>query len=400
MMNSRPIRVLVTDDSMLTRRVIAAALENAPDITVVGTAGNGPDCLASVEELRPDVVTLDVEMPGMNGLDVLRQLMRKRPTPVIMVSYLTKAGAEPTVRAMMDGAVDVVAKPGGPIMRDLAALRDELIRKVRAAARARPRILGRAAGPPPPNVPTVTRAPVRPAAAPPLPGRPPTAPTLPGRLPTLPTPPRAGGATPPARRSTGERFERLVVIGASTGGPQALQIVMANLVPDRTTAYLVVQHMPATMTGVLAELLDACSALAVREAQQDDRLEPGLALVAPGDFHVRLGPGGIVHLDQGPKVHYVRPSVDVALLSAAELYGSRTVAVVLTGIGSDGADGAVAVHAAGGSVIAEHESTCIVWGMPKIVAARGVADAVVPIHEIARAISSRLTEPARLRLPL
>jgi len=199
------------------------------------------------------------------------------------------------------------------------------------------------------------------------------------------------------RPSSGERFERLVVIGASTGGPQALQVVMAGLVPDRTTAYLVVQHMPATMTVVLAELLDACSPLTVREALEGDYLEPGTALLAPGDFHARLGPGGIVHLDQGPKVHWVRPSVDVALLSAAELYGNRTVAAILTGIGADGADGAVAVHNAGGIVIAQDEATSVVWGMPKVVADRGVAQAIVPLQQVAGQITTRLGDLARHR---
>ena len=155
--------------------------------------------------------------------------------------------------------------------------------------------------------------------------------------------------------------------------------------------------MPAGMTSVLATLLDEGSALTVSEAHENDRLEPGTALLAPGDFHIRLGPGGTVHLDQGPKVHWVRPSVDVALLSAAELYGARTVAAILTGVGSDGADGATAIHAAGGSVIAEHESTAIVHGIPKAVASRGIADAVAPLHDVARTIASEVTTLGRQR---
>jgi two-component system chemotaxis response regulator CheB len=364
MLNGPPIRALVVDDSILTRRVISTALASVPDITVVGTASNGTECLAAVEELQPDVITLDVEMPGLNGLHVLQRLMARRPIPVIMVSYLTKAGADITVRAMLAGAVDFVAKPGGPIVRDLAGLRDELIRKVRAAARSRPRI-------------------TRPAAL----ARP-----LPPTRPSPPAPPRLV-----AHPRGSERFQRLVVIGSSTGGPQALRVVLADLTPDPATAYLLVQHMPPGMTSVLADLLNETSTLTVREARDDDRLEPSTALIAPGDFHVRLGPGGTIHLDQGPKVHWVRPSVDVALLSAAELYGDRTVAAILTGIGVDGADGAVAIHAAGGTMIAEDESTAVVYGMPKAVAQRGVASAIVPLHDMARTITSHLATLGRSR---
>ena len=381
MIGLQPIRVLVVDDSILTRRVISAALETAPDITVVGTASSGAECLDSVAKLQPDVVTLDVEMPGMNGLEVLGHLMDRQPLPVIMVSYLTREGADATVRAMLGGAVDFVAKPGGPIVRDLAGLREELIRKARAGARSRPRI---------------RRGPATPARpAPPRPAPTPPRPALPADR------PRPIGPAPVAAGRLGERFERLVVIGASTGGPQALQEVLSSLQPEPSTAYLLVQHMPAGMTPVLAKLLDERATMPVREARDDDRLEPAAALLAPGDFHLRLGPGGSVQLDQGPKVHFVRPSIDVALLSAAELYGERAVTAILTGIGSDGADGATAVHAAGGSVIAEHESTCVVYGMPKAVAARGIADVIVPLPDIARAISSRLATlgraPARLR---
>ncbi len=359
----QPIKVLVVDDSILSRRVLSAALEAAPDITVVGTASNGTECLAAVQNLRPDVVTLDVEMPGLDGLQVLQRLMATDPIPVIMVSYLTRTGSEATLRAMLAGAVDFVAKPGGAIMRDLAGVRDELLRKVRAAARSRPR-----------------------------------ASALPVQL-TLP-PSRPAEQRPPAPRQpsgrpAAERFSRLVVIGASTGGPQALQVVMSGLPVDASTAYLLVQHMPANMTSVLATLLDNCSALTVREARDNDRLEPATALLAPGDFHVRLGPGGMVQLDQGPKVHWVRPSVDVALLSAAELFGNRTLAAILTGIGSDGADGAAAIRAAGGCVVVEHQSTAVVWGMPRAVAHRGLADSIVPLPEIAGAITSQLARMAR-----
>jgi two-component system chemotaxis response regulator CheB len=405
MLTGQPIRVLVVDDSILTRRVISTALGTAPDIVVVGTAGSGAQCLAAVEEHRPDVVTLDVEMPGMDGLETLGRLVEHRPIPVIMVSYLTTAGAETTVRAMLAGAVDVVAKPGGPIVRDLAGLRDDLVRKVRAAARSRPRLPrhGTPPGPTPVASPSSHPTPVAsPNTRPTPPGRPhlirpatPDAGTRRSAVRPVDAPP--AGARPAASRFAGARFERLVVIGSSTGGPGALRVVTADLPADRSTAYLLVQHMPAGMTAILASMLNDDSPLDIREAHDGDSLEPGVALIAPGDFHLRLGPGGTVHLDQGPKVHWVRPSVDVALLSAAELHGDHTVAAILTGIGSDGADGAAAIHAAGGTVIAEHESTCVVYGMPKAVVARGLADAVVPLHDVARTIASRLASLGRPR---
>jgi two-component system chemotaxis response regulator CheB len=374
----RPIRALIVDDSALTRRVLSAALSTADDIEVVGTASSGAECLARVQELKPDVVTLDVEMPGLDGLAVLRQLMARSPLPVVMVSYLTHEGATATVRALLDGAVDFVPKPGGAILTSVSTLRDELVRKVREAARSRPRVSRPA--------PQATQT-----HQPPRPGRPTLRPSL---------QPRASAFTPPSAPAplahAGQLFERLVILGASTGGPQALQVVVQELRPDGRTAYVIVQHMPDGMSGVLAELLDGVSPLTIREARPTDRLSPDTVLMAPGDWHLRLGPGGAVELDRGPKVHWVRPSVDVTLLAAAEVYGSRTITAILTGMGVDGADGAEAIHHAGGTVITEDRSTCVVWGMPKAVAARGIADHIVPLPEVAGTIRQLLARPAPL----
>jgi two-component system chemotaxis response regulator CheB len=204
----------------------------------------------------------------------------------------------------------------------------------------------------------------------------------------------AAGARDARPYAGGSRFEHLVVIGASTGGPRALGHVVPELPVDGRTAYLIVQHMPAGFTRSLAERLDAASQLAVREAAAGDRLRPGTALVAPGDYHLRLTASGAVELDQSARVHGVRPSLDLALQSAAERFGRRTVAVILTGMGRDGADGAGAVRQAGGRVIAEDESTCVVWGMPRAVVERGLASQVVPLDGVAQAIASAILAPA------
>ncbi len=344
-----PIRVLLVDDSALMRRVMAEIVNAEPDLAVVGLAHDGAEALRKVAELEPDVVTLDVHMPGVDGLSVLQTLMEVSPRPVVMVSYLTSAGADATVRALMLGAVDVVAKPSGPISLDLDRVAEELVQKIRIAARAR----------------------IQPTRAP------------------GPPPPRAGQPGP------GRPCERLVLIGASTGGPSALPVVVAGLPCLPGVGYVVVQHMPAWLSPWLAARLGTVASLTVREAVDGDRVESGTLLLAPGDQHLRLRPGGVVHLDRGPKVNRVRPSVDVTFLSAAEVFGPGIVAAVLTGIGEDGAAGAAAVRARGGYVIAEDESTCVVWGMPRAVVARGAASRVVPLHAVAPAIVETLARSAR-----
>jgi two-component system chemotaxis response regulator CheB len=348
-----PIRVLVVDDSAFMRRVIGEAIAAEPDMQLAGVAINGLDALLKVEQLQPDVVTLDVEMPEMDGLNALRHLMARYPRPVVMLSSATQAGAIATLRALSIGAVDFVGKPSGSVSLDFRRVRAELIGKIRIAAAARV-------------------------------------------LPTLPVP-KPLASVPALRHTTAEYgFDRLVVIGASTGGPRALSTVVPALPASGRTAYLIVQHMPAGFTGSLAERLDSVSQLTVREAVQGEHLTAGVALVAPGDFHLRLTAGGAVELDDAtPRLHGVRPSIDVTLESVARHFGARALVVVLTGMGRDGADGALAVHRAGGSVLAEDESSCVVWGMPRAVVECGAADRVVPLDRMADAI-----EHARALRPL
>jgi two-component system chemotaxis response regulator CheB len=352
-----PIRVLVVDDSAFMRRVVGEAIASQADMQLVGTAINGLDALLKVEQLQPDVVTLDVEMPEMDGLTALRHLMSRYPRPVVMLSSLTQEGAVTTLRALSIGAVDFVAKPSGSISLDFHRVREELLQKIRVAAGAKPRagtFAERLAPRPAP----------RPAAAPALTVRTP--------LPAKP-------------------FDRLVVIGASTGGPRALGTVVAGLPNDGKTAYLIVQHMPAGFTRSLAERLDSLSPLSVHEAAEGDHLAAGVALVAPGDRHLVLGAGGSVHLNEGPRLHGVRPSVDVTLESiSAHGFAKKTTVAILTGMGSDGADGAAALHKSGTYVLAEDESTCVVYGMPRAVVERHAADKVVPLDAMAEAIVQAL----------
>ncbi len=362
-----PIRVLVVEDSAFMRRIISEAVTAEPDMEVAGTAINGLDALLKVEQMQPDVVTLDVEMPDMDGLTALRHLMARYPRPVIMLSSLTQAGAATTIRALTMGAVDFVAKPSGSIPLDFHQVRDELIQKIRTAAHAR------------------IHAPLHPPASP-----------APRGAPIVPL---AGKAT--LARSPGV-FDSVVAIGTSTGGPQALSTVVPGLVDDGRTAYIIVQHMPAGFTRSLAERLAATSSLHVREAERGDRLAAGTVLVAPGDYHLQLSASGAVQLFQAPRVHGVRPSVDVMLESLAQHFGARVITAILTGMGVDGAAGAVAVRAKGGFIIAEDEATCVVWGMPRAVAERGAANRVVRLEHvstaIAEAVASRSSHHTNLQI--
>jgi two-component system chemotaxis response regulator CheB len=351
------IRVLVVDDSAFMRRVISEAIAAEPDMEVAGQARNGLDALLQVEKTQPDVVTLDVEMPEMDGLSALRHIMARYPRPVIMLSSLTQAGAVTTIRALTIGAVDFVAKPSGSISLDFHRVREEVIEKIRTATQAR------------------IHAPAPQSAAVPVPPR----------AATLPSAPRVPFAT------KGTAFDSLVVIGTSTGGPRALSTVVPGLSDDGRTGYLIIQHMPAGFTRSLAERLDTLTSLNVREAEQGDRLEAGTVLVAPGNYHLQLTAGGVVQLFQGPRVHGVRPSIDVTLEATAALFGPRVVTAILTGMGEDGADGAVTVRAKGGYVVAEDEATCVVWGMPRVVAERGAANRVARLEDISAAIALGVT---------
>ncbi len=339
----KTIRVLVVDDSAFMRHTISRHLSAAAGIEVVGAARDGVEALERVAELRPDVVTLDVEMPRMDGLEALRRLMADHPLPVVMVSSLTQEGAETTIRALELGAVDFVPKPSGSDSPDLYRVKGAIIDAVLRAATSR----------------------VRPA-----------------RLPVIPV-------ALTSRPTTGGRAalaERLVVIGCSTGGPRALYHVIPALPAALPVAVLVVQHMPAGFTRSLAKRLDELSMVSVREAANGDELRPGVVLVAPGDYHLVTKDRHRVELSTAPREHGVRPSVDVTLRSVAAVFGGDAVVAILTGMGLDGGSGAAEVRERGGYIIAEDESTCVVYGMPRAVQELAGVDEIAPLPSVARAI--------------
>jgi two-component system chemotaxis response regulator CheB len=346
------VRILLVDDSAFMRLTLTNHLNLVPGLMVVGAAHDGNEALEMIPQLHPDVVSLDVEMPQRDGLSTLQEIMDRFPLPVVMLSSLTTEGARETVRALTLGAVDFIPKP--TTKANIASILDEVVEKIRHAAGAQVR-----------------------------------------RIPKTATPEQ-----PIARPSKDEKLsprhfghaDKVVVIGASTGGPFALCKVISQLPADLPAAVVIIQHMPVGFTRSLADRLDNLSHLHIKEAGPDDRLEIGQGLLAPGGFHMRFDENGRVNLDQGPTMHGVRPAVDVTMSTVAQHFGAVTVASILTGMGRDGTHGCELVHAAGGKVIAEAESTCVVWGMPRSVVEAGVADAVIPLPDIAAAITRMVSD--------
>jgi len=345
---ARPIRILIVDDSAYMRYTISKHLSARPGLAVVGLARDGEEALRLVPELQPDVITLDVEMPRMDGLSALSEIMAKHPTPVVMLSSLTKEGTDVTIQALTLGAVDFIAKPDSKA--NVTAVMDELIEKIKSASQARirkiPRLLRR-----------VTRTE-------------PLKPTL-----------------RPFRRK-----DKVVVIGTSTGGPKALKTLLPAIPPDLEAAILIVQHMPARFTRSLAERLNMLSPLLVKEAEPEEPLEAGKALLAPGGFHMTVDEDAKIQLDKNPPMHGVRPAVDATMASVAHHFPGTSIGVVRTGMGRDGANGSMLIHDAGGHIIAEAEETCVVWGMPRSVVEAGVADRVLPLPKIAKEIERSVRE--------
>jgi len=367
-----PIRVLVVDDSVVVRKIVTDVLSEDPAIEVVGTAVNGRIAVGKLEQLKPDLVTMDIEMPEMNGIEAVRAIRaraggeRHSRLPIIMFSTLTERGASATLDALSAGANDYVTKPAnvGSVAQSMESVRQQLIPKIKART-GRP----------------VTASPSRAAAPAPAAVRPPA--------------PRTGAVKQPA----------VLVIGSSTGGPEALARVLPALPASLPVPVLLVQHMPPVFTRQFAQRLDRLCVLRVVEAVDGTPLAPGTVHLAPGDHHLtvrKTNRGLYTALDQAPPENFCRPAVDPLFRSAVEAFDGAVLGVVLTGMGADGRIGAGRVREAGGEVVVQDQATSVVWGMPGAVATAGFADEVLPLDRVAEAVLRRLTGPrlATARTPV
>jgi len=362
------IRVLVVDDAVVMRRLISEALAQDAGIEVAGVAANGRIALAKLDQVRPDIVTLDVEMPDMDGVQTVREIRKRYPKlPVIMFSTLTQRGAVTTLEALSAGASDYVTKPAnvGSVLEGMNRLRTELVPKIKALCRRGPSALVQAPAPAPFPM---RSGDTRPMASPP--------PAL--RLPPIVPP------GPPSLQPHAGQVD-VLCIGTSTGGPNALVDLFTVFPADLPVPVLVVQHMPPVFTQMLAERLNRLGTLRFVEGAQGMAVVPGVAYIAPGGFHmdvVRVGTGAALRIHDGAPENSCRPAVDVLFRSAVEVYGGRILAAVLTGMGHDGLRGCEAVRRRGGQVVIQDEASSVVWGMPGAVAAAGLHDRMLPLPQI------------------
>lgn len=331
------IKVLVVDDSALMRKIISDMINEESDMEVIDTAKNGRDLLKKINEIKPDVITLDIEMPQMDGITTLKQLKRKKiDIPVIVLSSISKRGTQLTMDCLEAGAFDFISKPSGEISIDIEKVKDELIEKIRAAYNKNIKDL------------------------------------------------KKYKKVSSIRINTNNIKNKInaVVIAASTGGPKALYTVITALPEKIGVPIFIVQHMPAGFTKTFAERLDLNSDIKVVEAEDQEKIEKDIVYIAPGDFHMEVGKDGKIHLNKEPQIYGVRPAADKLFISASSVYGANLLSVVLTGMGRDGSQGTVEVKKNGGITISEDESTCTIYGMPKEAYKTGMIDMVLPITDI------------------
>jgi two-component system chemotaxis response regulator CheB len=340
-MTKQKIKTLIVDDSAIVRKILSEELSRFPDIEVVGTAPDPFVARDKILKLQPEVITLDIEMPRMDGLTFLKKLMRHYPLPVIIVSSLTPKGSKLALEAMEIGAIDVIAKPGGSY--SVGDMSDMLAEKIRVA-----------------SVANISR-----------------------RFDY-----QTDSEKPEPIRALAETTHKVIAIGASTGGTEALKEVLTKM-PPNSPGIVVVQHMPANFTTAFADRLNSLCQVTVKEAEDNDSVTPGTALIAPGNYHMLLRRSGAryyVEVKDGPRVHHQRPAVDILFKSTAKYAGPNSIGVIMTGMGADGAEGLLEMKQAGAKTIAQDEKTCVVFGMPKEAIKLGAADKVVPLGQVAHEI--------------
>jgi two-component system chemotaxis response regulator CheB len=376
MTQGEKIRVLVADDSAFMRKVLLGILDADGGFEIVGEACDGREAVEKNARLKPQVITMDVNMPHMDGLQATEVIMSTEPRPIVIVSSESRAGAKATLRALELGAIDFVAKPTSAVDLDMSSVREELVRKLRTAAKVR--VVRNLMRKPPIAIFSTTMTPETelPETAPPVT--------------TAQAEDRRPFAAPFAHSSL---QLPVAVLGASTGGPATLMKLLPQFRVGFPGALLVVQHMPGSFTAQFAEQLASVSQIPVKQAENGEQLRAGQAYVCPGDCHLRIVPPGRIVLDDGPRIAGYRPNIDVTLESVAVLAGGNAVAAILTGMGNDGARGAQAVQEYGGLVLAQDEATSVIFGMPFEAIRTGAVHQVLPLEQIAAAITRRLTQP-------
>ena len=362
-------RVLIVDDSAFMRKVLQSIVASDPQLEVCGEARDGRDAVTQTEVLQPDVISMDINMPHMDGLQATEIIMSSNPHPILVVSSESREGAEVTLKALQLGAIDFVAKPSGGVDLDMSSIREEICRKLKVAAKVR-------------VVRTATRSKLQQDVAASSPRTEPTG---------SPAPASNGKAVvvPPAPAKGGGKFP-IVVMAASTGGPATLMKFIPSLPKDFPGAVILVQHMPGNYTDQFGKQLAEISQIRVKEAEAGEIIVPGQLYVCPGSHHLRVSPTGRISLDDGPRIGGYRPCADLTMESAADYAGPLAIGVILTGMGNDGAKGVQAIRAVGGHTIAQDESTAVIFGMPQEAIKTGSIDQILPIDSIYPAIEKRI----------
>lgn len=327
------IDVLVVDDSAFMRKVLTDILNEDPSINVIETASDGNEAIEKTALLQPDVITMDVEMPGINGIKTVRRIMKDYPTPIIMVSAYTKEGSEETIKALEAGAIDFVEKPGGTISLKIREVKQDLLKKVKMAKKA--------------NIPYIKK--------------------------------ETGLINKPIHKL---KMKTLIIIAASTGGPRAIYLLLSQLPRNFPSSIIVVQHMPKGFTGAFAKRLNQNCKIKVREAKDGDILKDGEVLIAPGNFHLELNNNNEIKLNKKPPFHGIRPSADITMNSASDTFDGNIIGVILSGMGKDGAIGVRKIKRKGGIIIAQDRETSVVHGMPKAALETGFVDHILPLSKI------------------